>query len=261
MVLSLNELHKYDFQLSEINIFFQKPRYRILNVKQRRVNGFLFILHGNCTYEFAGGSFDLDPGSVVYLPYDSIHKLTIHSEQIAFYRIDFHLTIDGKVVLFSNVPQKISHMIPTECATAAQVMLDHCQFVPNSVWKSELMCTIFRALAAKPVNARRDRLFPATQYLLEHLTEKIDCRHLAYACNLSSAQFYNLFREEYRMTPLEYRDSLLMDRACILLQDGAFSVAEVAEMLGFESVSYFSRFFKKHQGISPSQLRTPSKKI
>lgn len=255
MVLSLSELHNCDFQLSGINIFHQKPRYRILDVNKRPTNGFLLILHGSCTYEFAGGSFDLGPGCVVYLPYQSVHKLTIQSEQMEFFRIDFHLTVDGEVVLFSKTPQKLCSMLPEECATAAKTMLDHCQFVSNSVWKAELMCTIFRSLAAKPVNARRERLFPAIQYLLEHLTEKIDCKQLAYACSLSSAQFYNLFREEYRMTPLEYRDSLLTNRATVLLQDGAFSVAEVAEILGFESVSYFSRFFKKHRGISPSRVQ------
>lgn len=254
MILSLNELRKHDFQLSGINIFHQKPRYRGLNIKQRVANSFLFILHGSCTYAFAGGAFDLGPGSVVYLPYGSAHRLTIHSEQFEFYRIDFHLTVDGEVVLFSNVPQKMCHVAPEECAAAAQVMVDHCQFVHNSIRKSELMCTIFRSLAAKPGSARRQRLAPAIQYLLEHLTERIDCSCLARACSLSSAQFYTLFREEYRMTPLEYRDSLLMNRAAILLRDGAFSVAEVAEMLGFESVSYFSRFFKKHRGVSPSRM-------
>lgn len=254
MILSLNELRKHDFQLSGINIFHQKPRYRVLNIKYRVANSFLFILHGSCTYSFAGGAFDLEPGSVVYLPYGSAHRLTIHSEQIDFYRIDFHLMVEGEVVLFSTVPQKMCHTAPEECAKAAQIMLDHCQFVHNSIRKAELMCTIFRSLAAKPRNARRERLSPAIRYLQQHLTEKVDCSGLAQACNLGSAQFYNLFRAEYQASPLEYRDSLLMDRAEILLRDGAFSVSEVAEMLGFESVFYFSRFFKKHRGVSPSQI-------
>ena len=255
MILSLNDLRKHDFQLTKINVFHQKPRYRALQVKHRSANGFLFILQGSCTYSFEDGAFTLEPGSVVYLPYGSSHHLNIHSEEIEFYRIDFHLTVEDEIVLFSNAPQKMCHVAPEECAAAAQTLMDHCQFIQNSIRKAELMCTIFRTLSSKPANARRDRLSPAIRYLRENLTDKIDCSGLAQSCNLSSAQFYNLFHEEYGLSPLEYRDSLLVDRAVILLRDGAFSVSEVAEMLGFESVSYFSRFFKKHKGISPSKLQ------
>ena len=255
MILSLNELRKHDFQLTKINVFHQKPRYRALQVKHRSVNGFLFILRGSCTYSFEGGAFTLEPGSVTYLPYGSAHQLEVHSDEIEFYRIDFHLTVGNEIVLFSNVPQKMCHAAPEECTAAAQMLLDHCQFVHNSIRKTELMCTIFRTLSAKHANTRRQRLSPAVRYLREHLTEKIDCSHLAKFCNLSSAQFYNLFHEEYGMAPLEYRDSLLVSRAVILLQDGGFSISEIAQMLGFESLSYFSRFFKKHKGVSPSKLQ------
>ena len=255
MILSLNDLRKYDFQLSKINIFHQKPSYRTLDMRCRSTNGFLFILQGNCTYSYEGGSFSLEPGSVAYLPYGSAHHLEIHSEDIAFYRIDFHLTLDGEIALFSYVPLKICHAVPEECARAVEALMDHCQFVQNSIRKAELMCTIFRTLPAKPASARRERLSPAIRYLRANLTEKIDCSGLAQACNLSSAQFYNLFHGEYGMSPLEYRDSLLLDRAELLLRDGDFSVSEVAEMLGFETVSYFSRFFKKHKGVSPSKLQ------
>ena len=254
MILSLNELRKHDFQLTKINVFHQKPRYRVLNMKCRPYNSFLFILKGSCTYSFAGGSFVLAPGSVVYLPYGSAHHLDIHSEDIEFYRVDFHLTVDCEVVLFSTVPLKLCESAPEECAAAVQTLMDHCQFLHNSIRKTELMCTIFRTLSTRHTNTRRQRLSPAIRYLRGHLTEKIDCSGLAQSCNLSSAQFYNLFHEEYGCSPLEYRDSLLVERAVVLLRDGAFSVSEVAQMLGFESVSYFSRFFKKHKGVPPSKF-------
>jgi AraC-like DNA-binding protein len=105
-------------------------------------------------------------------------------------------------------------------------------------------------LSAGNDNVRRERLSPAISYLIEHLTGDLDCSVLADLCHLSSSQFYNLFREEYKTSPLAYRDTLIIAKAKMLLQD-MFSVTAVAEMLGFESVSYFSRFFKKHCNIPP----------
>ena len=50
---------------------------------------------------------------------------------------------------------------------------------------------------------------------------------------------------------MEYRNALILQKAESFLRSGSFSVSEIGEMLGFESVAYFSRFFKKHNGKSP----------
>ncbi|PIF45220.1 AraC-like DNA-binding protein [Chryseobacterium sp. 52] len=49
-------------------------------------------------------------------------------------------------------------------------------------------------------------------------------------------------------------EALLME-AKALLSLPRFSVSEIAFALGIEDVSYFSRFFKKHNGMSPSDYR------
>ncbi|MBP3605287.1 MAG: helix-turn-helix domain-containing protein, partial [Clostridia bacterium] len=43
-----------------------------------------------------------------------------------------------------------------------------------------------------------------------------------------------------------------------LLLELSLSVAEVAARCGFEDESYFCRFFKKHEGISPGAFRRRS---
>lgn len=64
-----------------------------------------------------------------------------------------------------------------------------------------------------------------------------------------------LFRKEVGITPLEYMTSLRMKKAEIML--GAmwskdYSVAEIAQICGYEDALYFSRVFKKHFGCSPT---------
>ena len=253
MILPLEELKNHDFSLSKIHIFHQKPVYRELNPKGRKSNGFLYILHGNCHYYHENGDFSLSTGSVVYLPYGSRHRLIIESEDIEFYRIDFRLEVGDEVALFSDHPIKICHTAPAECAEAIQALAEGYQFVQDTVAKAALLCTVLQSLSTNLNTPRKEKLAPATNYLLEHLTDKVSCTLLAEKCCLSTAQFYNLFHAEYGMPPLEYRNRLLMRRATLLLRDGGFSVTEVGEMLGFESASYFSRFFKKHKGVSPAQ--------
>lgn len=255
MVIDLENLRNQDFSLSRINVFHQKPDYRCKRIPSRRPNGFLYILHGQCRYLYGDEDFALSPGSLVYLPKGSDHTLMVDSPEFEFYRIDFTLTVNGETVFFSDVPLKLCHRASAEVAEAIQTLADRYEFMQDTMAKTELLCRIFRGVCDMTVNPRREKLAPAIGYLLEHMTEGINCQQLAQLCSLSTAQFYNLFHQEYQATPLEYRNSLLMRRATLLLRDETFPVAEIAETLGFESVSYFSRFFKKHKGISPSEYR------
>ena len=252
MIIDFEALKNQDFSLSGINIFYQKPSYRVLEQQSRQVNGFLFVLHGEGTYRFGEESFSISPGALIYLPIHSAHTFLIKSREMDFYRIDFKLTVNDEIALFSETPLKLCDTASPDLSEAIQTLADRYQFAQDTVAKTELLCTIFRSLSAMDTSPRKEKISPAIRYLLEHLTEGISCKTLAEVCALSTAQFYHLFHEEYGMAPLEYRDALLMRRATLLLKDGSFSVTEIAETLGFESVSYFSRFFKKHQGISPS---------
>ncbi|MDO7744518.1 MAG: AraC family transcriptional regulator [Pedobacter sp.] len=48
---------------------------------------------------------------------------------------------------------------------------------------------------------------------------------------------------------------LLLVESKRALYTGVLSVKEIAYQLGFSDQSYFSRFFRKHSGITPEQFR------
>ncbi|HLP06197.1 MAG TPA: ATP-binding protein, partial [Paludibacter sp.] len=55
------------------------------------------------------------------------------------------------------------------------------------------------------------------------------------------------------LAPLEFIRSIRIKRAAALLTQGKYPVAEVAEMVGFNTQKYFSRYFKEAFGATPSQ--------
>jgi len=63
------------------------------------------------------------------------------------------------------------------------------------------------------------------------------------------------FKGVLGLTPLQFHQRARMQRAAVLLADGAMSVAAVARRVGFEDPYYFSRQFSRVMGQSPSDYR------
>jgi len=55
------------------------------------------------------------------------------------------------------------------------------------------------------------------------------------------------------LAPSDFMRSILLKRAALSLIEGQYPMAEVAEMVGFNTPKYFSMYFKEAFGMNPSQ--------
>ena len=252
MIIPLEKISDYEFSVSGINLIHQKPTYRFLNVKKRHCNGFLFFIKGECVYEYKNKKITFTPGSAVYLPFGSQHVLKVVSEDIEFFRVDFTIKVNSDVVLFSNHPVKVIDSFNKECVEVIDQLENLCLYSNDNLLKMQKILTLLGYLRKANKTENKSKIQPACVYIAEHFAEQIDCAKLAKLCFLSTSQFYNLFNKQYGCSPLQYRDNLVIEKAKVLLKLEEITISEISEILGFTDVAYFSRFFKKHVGISPS---------
>ena len=99
------------------------------------------------------------------------------------------------------------------------------------------------------------RLFPAKAYLERNLADSTRLDHLAKLCSMSVSNFRREWKKLYGGSPLQYRDTVRLQNAKEYLISGYYSVSEVAVRCGFEDPSYFVRFFKKHEGVTPGEWK------
>lgn len=78
---------------------------------------------------------------------------------------------------------------------------------------------------------------------------------LARAAGMSRSSFYPRFSELVGETPAQYLLGRRMDLAAHGLTTGMKSVSEVAADVGYRSESSFSKAFKRHFGVPPSEFR------
>lgn len=90
--------------------------------------------------------------------------------------------------------------------------------------------------------------------VLGHLSEpEFSVEELANLMAMSRATLSRKSKDELGMSPRVFMVQTRIQHACYLLQEDKLSVSEIAYAVGFESLSYFSRSFKKQTGKSPSE--------
>jgi AraC-like DNA-binding protein len=82
-----------------------------------------------------------------------------------------------------------------------------------------------------------------------------DVNALAKESGLSRAHFYRLFGRSARMTPHVYVNLLRTELAVSSVMATADSLSAVGGRLGFSAPSHFTRFFRDHTGVTPSEFR------
>jgi AraC-like DNA-binding protein len=93
------------------------------------------------------------------------------------------------------------------------------------------------------------------QYIRGHLTEKISIQALCNLACMSSSTFYRFLK---RTTGLSPQELILRERikfAKKLLNSKELLITEVAFDAGFEDANYFTRAFKKNEGLTPKQYQ------
>jgi AraC-like DNA-binding protein len=95
----------------------------------------------------------------------------------------------------------------------------------------------------------------AVRFLESNFPRALALADIASAVHLSPIYFGRLFKKATGLTPMAYLRDLRMDRASQLLCAGDQTIAQVADAVGFADPYHFSRVFRQHMGMSPSDYR------
>ncbi|MFT3850221.1 MAG: helix-turn-helix domain-containing protein [Propionivibrio sp.] len=100
-----------------------------------------------------------------------------------------------------------------------------------------------------------DLIQKAIQYLNAHYARPIDLSTVSAHLHMSAAHFSKVFKEETGHGFVHFLNQLRVERSKDLLRDHSIRLAGIAEMVGFDDQSYFTKVFRKHTGMSPGQYR------
>lgn len=110
----------------------------------------------------------------------------------------------------------------------------------------------------QPSEIPQVRLNRVIEFVESHLASDLCVSTLAAVAGMSSYHFCRSFKQTTGITPHRYVLSRRMEQAKILLEKNGASLLEVAEQVGFNDQSQFTRVFHRMVGLTPAQFRKES---
>jgi AraC family transcriptional activator of pobA len=102
---------------------------------------------------------------------------------------------------------------------------------------------------------KEDILLRFMRVLAEHFKEERSVQFYADLLYITPKHLTKNIKELTRKTCSELIDDMVIMEAKVLLHNPALSIANVADHLHFSDQFFFSKFFKKHTGFSPSEYK------
>ena len=119
-----------------------------------------------------------------------------------------------------------------------------------------LMRTTALAVPAEPQTVSTNRQCAAVRrYIDLHFKEPLTLEQLAEEGHMNKFYLSHAFKKEYGLSPINYMISKRIDESKYLLAETDLSMSQIAQLLGFSSLSYFSQVFHRTQDISPKEYR------
>jgi len=138
-------------------------------------------------------------------------------------------------------------------------------FADENHW--ELYDTLFAKIAEDFFTKQSQTSFKNTNQILGRLKHYIhdnlcgdtSLNKLAEIAHFSPTYLSRLFKQLTNVSLTEYIGRLKYEKAAQLLVDTNMKIIQISTELGFETQSYFSRFFKKYAGVGPQEYRDSMK--
>lgn len=223
-----------------------------------------YVIAGEADYSFGESWHHVRPGDLIFVPHGGFRQASTRPDNLMHcYSVDFSLQDSAGLPVPLPFPH-VSHVKDMNTVTDLFSKM-------NISWlqRDEQVMLRIRALllllishlllenhtVSSSAGAVDDRIRSVMTHIERHYADPLTLDYFASELNLNKVYLGALFRKSTGLTFHRYLLNARLNAAEDLLHTGKHTVNEVAELTGFQDVSYFSRVFCKASGVRPGRYQ------
>lgn len=233
----------------------------------------LYFTSGGRDVIVDGKSYSAEAGDLIIVNGGQIHSFVDKRDDAGYYCIliypDFFRDIDFEgthLATFVPKDRLVGECINEIYKEASDGAVGSDMLMKSAAYR--LIAHLERSYAVEHLTERDQakkaatlsRLNTILEYVAENYNRPLSTKDLAAILYVSEGYFCRFFKSATGKSAVEYINEYRIKRAVALLENTDLTLSEIAEQVGFEDASYFSRAFRKIKGESPSSYRSSSAK-
>lgn len=210
-----------------------------------------------------GMLFYLKPNILHCIESDLSEPLNFLSVHFSFVHVNFHddkwdLTTENKALEFPTM-QEFKNHYPTfytfkKLVETWSIKLPAYEFLCKTILQ-KLLFEIYDNLKRQNTNYSTTlKVEKIIKYLHENINRSVTLKELSELVSLSPSYLSRTFKDTTGYSIIEFFNKMKIDKAEALIIVGDKKIKEISESLGFKDEFYFSRLFKKIEGVSPKEF-------
>lgn len=206
------------------------------------------VLKGSLTYIISGKQYVLNKDDAIFLTPGCIRGRLPVNDPASYVSFNFHLNQDIKLdthlkgILNGEIKKLIS-VLPKGPLTDS--------FHSREKIENILNCILYEIIDNIGFKSQNPHIIKILKYIEANLSQNLTLSQISSHVNLTREYTANLFKKETGKTIIDYINERKMIIAKNIIDSGELCLKDVANSLGFENYSYFSKLFKKYYGIPP----------
>lgn len=224
--------------------------------------GFIFPLAGSAEYQFNNTPYLVTADKVVHgLANSAIRKRVVGRQNWEFISVLYEPYRESPAMKLNKTHFSLTVNQSPQLTDMLHQLYDASNR-PGGFPKFQVETLFRRILEETFIGARsqiqndaKDLFTSVSDYIHAHYMDSLSVKALAEQNGVSQNRLFYVFQRFAGMGAGDYLRMYRLNRARDLLATSTIPVGIIAAQVGYPDALYFSRIFKKHFGVAPSQFR------